>query len=112
MPLTHYHKTVAVNKRSASTANYKVCCLARNVCVLQEWDTWLCDTVTSTDMPPSKREAAFVNWKSAPSALFSHPREEHLLPLFVTAGAAGAEPGRVIWTDTFAGFRCSSYQWD
>ena len=79
---------------------------------LQEWNEWLAHTLTSADVSPSEREAALQNWKSAPSALFCHPREEHLMPLFVTAAAAGGAPGRVIWSDLFAGFRCSSFQWD
>lgn len=84
-----------------------------NVCVcLQEWDEWLRHTVTSADVGPSEREAALTNWKSAPSALFSHPRAEHLMPLFVAAGAAGATPGRTIWNEPWAGFYASSFQWD
>ena len=79
---------------------------------VQEWDEWLSHTITSADVSPSDRETALQNWKSAPSALFCHPREEHLLPLFVTAAAAGGAPGRVIWSDLFAGFRNSSFQWD
>lgn len=37
-------------------------------------------------------------WRSAPWAAFSHPREEHLIPLMVAAGAGGDAPGRRIFS--------------
>jgi len=40
-------------------------------------------------------------WEGAPGARVCHPREEHLLPLFMTAAAAGADAhARLIWSDT------------
>jgi aromatic ring-opening dioxygenase catalytic subunit (LigB family) len=78
----------------------------------QEWYQWLRHTLTSADISPSEREAALTDWKSAPSAVFCHPREEHLLPLFVAAGAAGLLPGRVIWNEPMSGFPASSFPWD
>lgn len=38
----------------------------------------------------------------------AHPREEHLLPLMVVAGAAGDDPGTLAWNGTFAGMRLSA----
>ena len=42
-------------------------------------------------------------------ARLAHPREEHLLPLMVVAGAAGEDRGRVAFNGTFAGVRLSAY---
>jgi hypothetical protein len=40
----------------------------------------------------------------------AHPREEHLLPLMVIAGAAGADRGRVAYNGTIVGLRLSGYE--
>jgi aromatic ring-opening dioxygenase catalytic subunit (LigB family) len=40
-------------------------------------------------------------------ARVAHPREQHLLPLMVVAGAAGQHRGRVAYRDPFASFRIS-----
>ena len=47
---------------------------------------WLDDTVTAS---PDVRDQRLTNWEAAPFARDCHPREEHLLPLMVCAGAAG-----------------------
>src|SRR6185436_12120800 len=49
------------------------------------FDRWLRDTATAD---PATRDAELVRWESAPMARFAHPREDHLLPLMVMAGAA------------------------
>jgi aromatic ring-opening dioxygenase catalytic subunit (LigB family) len=53
-----------------------------------------------------------VNWSQAPSARFAHPREDHLVPLFVAVGAAEFELGdRVYHEDAaFGGVAVSSYR--
>ncbi len=56
------------------------------------FDAWLAETATAE---AAERDARLTRWASAPSARQSHPREEHLLPLMVIAGAAGADRGRV-----------------
>lgn len=60
------------------------------------FDGWL--EVAITD--PARREAALTHWESAPHGREAHPREEHLLPLMVAAGAAGGEPGQIEFRDT------------
>jgi aromatic ring-opening dioxygenase catalytic subunit (LigB family) len=57
---------------------------------------------------PPARDAGLVRWAELPSARDSHPREEHLIPLMVAAGAAGTDRGRVAWSDTFSGMRISA----
>jgi aromatic ring-opening dioxygenase catalytic subunit (LigB family) len=53
----------------------------------KHFDAWLAETLLAS---PSERRTRLVEWESAPRARACHPREEHLLPLMVCAGA-GAE---------------------
>ena len=62
-----------------------------------EFDGWLQTTITAT--APAQRAAALRRWEDAPSARAAHPREEHLLPLMVAAGAAGDSAGTCVYTD-------------
>lgn len=52
------------------------------------FDSWLSETLTSHDLSNAQRESRLEQWHLAPEARFSHPREEHLLPLLVCFGAA------------------------
>jgi len=70
------------------------------------FDGWLGETV-ALDAPA--RDARLTRWADAPSARRSHPREEHLLPLMVVAGAAGADRGRVAWQGGLMGARISAH---
>ena len=54
------------------------------------FDAWLDETAKA---PAPEREARLAQWDKAPSARECHPREEHLLPLMVVAGAAGDSQG-------------------
>jgi aromatic ring-opening dioxygenase catalytic subunit (LigB family) len=56
------------------------------------FDDWLNQTVTLEDA--ADRNRRLIAWESAPSAREAHPRSEHLIPLFVAAGAAGTDLGR------------------
>jgi len=56
----------------------------------EAFDTWLSQALAD----PTAREAALRQWDQGPYAREAHPREEHLAPLFVAAGAASGEPGR------------------
>jgi aromatic ring-opening dioxygenase catalytic subunit (LigB family) len=49
------------------------------------FDEWLADTMA---LEPSQRYTRLIEWAKAPAARAAHPREEHLLPLMVIAGAA------------------------
>ncbi|MCU7975836.1 dioxygenase [Shewanella sp. SW36] len=51
-----------------------------------EFDHWLTQTLTAS-VSSAEVKAALTHWQSAPEARFSHPREEHLLPLHVCFGA-------------------------
>lgn len=61
------------------------------------FDAWLTEALTQTNA--ESRDTALKNWASAPAARAAHPREEHLIPLMVAAGAGGEEPGTKIFTD-------------
>ena len=52
------------------------------------FEQWLKESLSSKHSYASIRER-LTNWEQAPGARFCHPREEHLLPLHVCAGAAG-----------------------
>ncbi len=71
------------------------------------FDTWLGDTVA---LPAPERDARLTAWASAPSARECHPREEHLLPLMVIAGAAHDDRGTLPFRDTVLGVRVSAAQ--
>ncbi|HEY5208843.1 MAG TPA: class III extradiol ring-cleavage dioxygenase [Stellaceae bacterium] len=73
-----------------------------------QFDGWL--TEAATDADPERRNAKLVAWENAPAARFCHPREEHLLPLHVAAGAAGADVGRHAFGGTILGKALSGYQ--
>lgn len=76
--------------------------------VAETFDAWLRAAATSE---PAERDRQLVAWAQAPSARLAHPREEHLLPLMVIAGAAGADRGRVAFDGGFAGIKLSAYHY-
>jgi 4,5-DOPA dioxygenase extradiol len=63
-----------------------------------EFSAWLNDTITAGQTD------ALLNYRRlAPHAARNHPTEEHLLPLFVAAGAASTGRGRQVHTSTTYG---------
>jgi aromatic ring-opening dioxygenase catalytic subunit (LigB family) len=74
------------------------------------FDRFLTDAVTDPD--PTSRAAKLTRWEQAPAARAAHPREDHLIPLMVVAGAAGEDAGHVYFSETMAGWnlRSSSYR--
>ena len=73
----------------------------------KRFDDWLAQTVALDD--PDKRRHELESWRSAPAALACHPRSEHLVPLFVMAGAAGTDPGRAEYRNDLLGVKVSSH---
>ncbi len=64
----------------------------------QRFDAWLDRAFAATG---EERDEALRSWEAAPSARTAHPREEHLIPGFVVAGAADpTRPARKVYTDT------------
>lgn len=74
--------------------------------VSETFDAWLRETATGES---AQRDRRLVAWEDAPAARQAHPREEHLLPLMVVAGAAGEDRGRLAYNGTFMGVRLSAY---
>ncbi len=56
------------------------------------FDRWLREAAGQEQV---ERDRMLADWASAPGARASHPREEHLLPLMVIAGAAGDDRGQL-----------------
>lgn len=73
----------------------------------KRFDDWLADTVAIAD--PELRRQALVHWKQAPDALACHPRSEHLVPLFIAAGAAGSDAGRRDYSGMLMGVHVASH---
>jgi 4,5-DOPA dioxygenase extradiol len=64
------------------------------------FNDWLKQVLLTED--PTHRLSSLQQWEQAPGARASHPREEHLLPLFMVAAAASSEPPQLIF-ETSAG---------
>ena len=73
------------------------------------FDSWLTNAVQN---PAPQRNALLEKWRSAPFAAYSHPREEHLMPLMVASGAGGDAPGKRVFTDEPMGAQISAYRFD
>jgi len=70
------------------------------------FDAWLTATM---EAEPAERGRRLVEWANAPAARTAHPREEHLAPVFVAAGAAADAPARRIFTDRVMGAQVSAF---
>ncbi len=65
------------------------------------FDDWLQGAL---DQDREGREAALLDWERAPAARLVHPREDHLMPLHVAAGAAGDDRAALTYhEDNFMG---------
>lgn len=69
------------------------------------FDSWL---AASMELEASARERKLVEWAKAPMARECHPREEHLLPLHVIAGAAGSDVASLPYRDVIMGAHVSA----
>jgi aromatic ring-opening dioxygenase catalytic subunit (LigB family) len=72
----------------------------------EEFDGWLRETAS---LSASERDRRLTDWTNAPSARTAHPREEHLLPLMVVAGAAGVDRGKLAYNGKILDLRLSAY---
>ena len=76
----------------------------------RHFDDWLQQTLVLASA--QEREQRLIAWEQAPSARAAHPREDHLIPLMVTVGAASEEPAAVTYhqTDFIGGLTVSSFR--
>lgn len=70
------------------------------------FDHWLTGAATA---PEPQRSDLLAGWARAPHARFCHPREEHLLPLMVAAGAS-ASAGAHDYGEVVLGGAVSAYR--
>jgi aromatic ring-opening dioxygenase catalytic subunit (LigB family) len=76
--------------------------------VATAFENYLNEAVTQPD--EAVRDKMLVDWAHAPSARQAHPREDHLIPLMVVAGAAGADQGERIFVDHVMAVAMANYQ--
>lgn len=74
--------------------------------VAAAFDQWLRAT---TVLPEAERNQGLIAWAEAPAARQAHPREEHLLPLMVIAGAAGSDTATIPYRGSILGLQLSAY---
>lgn len=74
------------------------------------FDAWLASTMAIAD--PALRSDTLAEWERAPAARLAHPREEHLLPLMVSLGAAETEAATRVYhqRDFGGGITVSSFR--
>ena len=66
------------------------------------FDAWLQHVLL--ELKPEDREQAMLHWSEAPYARMAHPREDHLVPLWVALGAAEQEAAACVYhEDSFFG---------
>ncbi|MBL4606202.1 MAG: hypothetical protein JKY01_00005 [Pseudomonadales bacterium] len=53
---------------------------------------WLVETCPDENIEEVTRRKCLINWQKAPVARYAHPREEHLLPLYVVMAQVNAQP--------------------
>lgn len=74
----------------------------------EQFEAWLTRTVSQPD--PKERTRLLEGWERAPAARLAHPREDHLVPLMVAAGAAGDSVGERLFVDRAYGITMASYR--
>ncbi len=82
---------------------------ATSIAASDMFDDWLARTCL---LPAPARERALLDWHEAPAARAAHPREEHLIPLMVVAGAAGDAAGACAFRDRVMGSTVSAFRFD
>ncbi len=70
------------------------------------FDAWLRQAMSQE---PAERERQLTEWAKAPAARRAHPREEHLMPLLVVAGAAGADRATAAFNGSMVEKRISAF---
>ena len=72
------------------------------------FEDWLNQAISDPD--PQERNELLAHWSQAPAARLAHPREDHLIPLMVAAGAAGTDTGHRLFVDHVMKVPMASYE--
>jgi aromatic ring-opening dioxygenase catalytic subunit (LigB family) len=78
----------------------------RGAAAAAAFDAWLGEAVRD----PTTRDRLLERWREAPGGAASHPREEHLIPLMVAAGAGHGEAGVRSFGEPIGGKALSGFQ--
>lgn len=78
--------------------------------VSAQFEEYLHQAIAASE--PAVRTERLVHWEQAPAARQAHPREDHLIPLMVVAGAAGTSVGQRIVVDKVWEVAMASYRFD
>jgi len=76
--------------------------------VAEAFERYLRNAIEQTDA--GLRNEMLVKWEAAPGARSAHPREDHLIPLMVIAGAAGEDIGRTVFVDHVMSVPMANYE--
>lgn len=76
--------------------------------VAEAFEAYLNTAITEPDA--ARRNEMLIRWQEAPAARLAHPREDHLIPLMVVAGAAGSDVGHRVFVDHVMKVAMASYQ--
>lgn len=72
----------------------------------QAFTDWMADAIAE-----NRTEDLLAYRERAPEAVFAHPTDEHLLPLFLALGA-GAKPGRALHRSLDGSLAMDAFAWD
>jgi aromatic ring-opening dioxygenase catalytic subunit (LigB family) len=75
--------------------------------VAAAFEAYLNDAIVQPDA--GVRDERLIHWQEAPGARLAHPREDHLIPLMVVAGAAGIDVGQRLFVDHVMKVAMASY---
>ncbi|MES2206331.1 MAG: class III extradiol ring-cleavage dioxygenase [Pseudomonadota bacterium] len=73
----------------------------------EQFEEYLYDAISQPT--PQQRTEKLIAWEKAPAARQVHPREDHLIPLMVIAGAAGKNIGKRYFVEIAMGVKMASY---
>lgn len=76
--------------------------------IAETFQKFLGSTIAQPDW--KVRNDGLVHWENAAGARLAHPREDHLIPLMVVAGAAGEDVGREAFVDRAFNVPTASYE--
>lgn len=77
----------------------------------RSFQDWLKKICANEKISPEQQKENLLNWEYAPAARHCHPREEHLLPLMVCAGAAGYGPAHKVFDVKIMGRSSVCFFW-